>query len=201
VHGVALTLAAFAVVAALLAWSRRLARRRAAALGHLLLAVSCAALAVASASLASMTDGYRPLAAGRPVAEIRFDASGNGRHRAMLLNLPDGRVQVLELSGDQWRVTVRTLRWGDWVDRLGARPGVRLERIESARDGRAIEDYPLAGPDGTTGPVTGVWSRLAETSTLDTGWQPVADRGEYVLRIGAGRIEVEPVPAGPTLAR
>ena len=202
-HGVAITLAGFAVVAALLAWSRRLARRRAAALGHLALAASCAALAAMVGSLAGALDGYQPLVGSRPVAEIRFDAGGNDRHRAMLLNLPDGRVQVLELSGNQWRVTARTLVWRDWVARLGARPAVRLEHVESGGDGRSIRTYPLAGPgqDGAGGPDMGIWSRLVDAPTLDTGWQPVADRSEYLLRIGAGRIEVEPVPGGPTLAR
>ena len=202
-HGVAITLAGFAVVAALLAWSRRLARRRAAALGHLALAASCAALAAMVGSLAGALDGYQPLVGSRPVAEIRFDAGGGDRHRAMLLNLPDGRVQVLELSGNQWRVTARTLVWRDWVARLGARPGVRLEHVESGGDGRSIRTYPLAGPgqDGAGGPDMGIWSRLVDAPTLDTGWQPVADRSEYLLRIGAGRIEVEPVPGGPTLAR
>ena len=202
-HGVAVTLAGFAVVAALLAWSRRLARRRAAALGHLALAASCAALAAMVGSLAGALDGYQLLVGSRPVAEIRFDAGGGDRHRAMLLNLPDGRVQVLELSGNQWRVTARTLVWRDWVARLGARPGVRLEHVESGGDGRSIRTYPLAGPgqDGAGGPDMGIWSRLVDAPTLDTGWQPVADRSEYLLRIGAGRIEVEPVPGGPTLAR
>lgn len=202
-HGVAITLAGFAVVAALLAWSRRLARRRAAALGHLALAASCAALAAMVGSLAGALDGYQLLVGSRPVAEIRFDAGGGDRHRAMLLNLPDGRVQVLELSGNQWRVTARTLVWRDWVARLGARPGVRLEHVESGGDGRSIRTYPLAGPgqDGAGGPDMGIWSRLVDAPTLDTGWQPVADRSEYLLRIGAGRIEVEPVPGGPTLAR
>ena len=202
-HGVAITLAGFAVVAALLAWSRRLARRRAAAIGHLALATACAASAAAVGSLAGVVDGYQPLVSGRPVAEIRFDGGGNGRHRAMLLNLPDGRVQVLELSGDQWRVTVRTLQWRDWAARLGARPAVRLERVESGLGGRVIEAYPLAGPDqdGAAGPDLGVWSRVVEAPALDTGWRPVADRSEYLLRIEAGRIDVEPVPGGPTLAR
>ena len=202
-HGVALTLAAFAVVAALLAWSRRLARRRAAALGHLALAASCAALAAMVGSLAGALDGYQLLVGSRPIAEIRFDAGGGDRHRAMLLNLRDGRVQVLELSGTPWRVTARTLVWRDWVARLGARPGVRLEHVESGGDGRSIRTYPLAGPgqDGAGGPDMGIWSRLVDAPTLDTGWQPVADRSEYLLRIGAGRIEVEPVPGGPTLAR
>ena len=202
-HGVALTLAGFAVVAALLAWSRRLARRRAAALGHLVLAAACAALAAVAGSLARTMDGFQPLDAGRPIAEIRFDASGNGRYRTLLLYLPDGRVQVLELSGDQWRATVRTLDWRDWVTRLGARPAVRLERLESGRDGQATQAYPLAGParDGAEGPDLGVWSRLLEAPTLDTGWQPVANRSEYRLRVGAGRVDVEPVPGGPTLAR
>jgi hypothetical protein len=203
VHGVALTLAAFAIVAALLAWSRRLARRRAAALGHLALAATCAALAAAVGSLAATMDAYPPLVTGRPIAEVRFDGSGNGRHRAMVLHLPDGRVQVLELSGDQWRVTARTLQWQDWIARLGARPHGRLERIESGREGRPIQVYRLEAPDpdGAATPETGVWSGLVTTPTVDTGWQPVADRTEYRLRVAADRIEVEPIPGGPTLSR
>jgi hypothetical protein len=42
---------------------------------------------------------------------------------------------------------------------------------------------------------------VVEAPALDTGWRPVADRSEYLLRIEAGRIDVEPVPGGPTLAR
>lgn len=202
-HGVALTLAAFAVVSALLAWSRRLARRRAAALGHLVLSATCAALAVAAGSLAATMDAYPRLVADRPIAEVRFDASGSGRHRAMVLHLPDGRVQVLELTGDQWRVTARTLRWQDWVARLGAPPRGGLERIESGRDGRPIQAYRLdaRGPDGADVPETGVWSGLVTTPTVDTGWRPVADRTEFRLRVEADRIDVEPIPGGPTLAR
>ena len=93
-RGVAVTLAGFTLLASLLAWSRWLARRRLASLGHAVLAAACAALA---AFLLVVTDGlesFSPVRPGMAIAELRFDDAGPGRYRATLVRLPEGRVQV-----------------------------------------------------------------------------------------------------------
>jgi hypothetical protein len=105
------TLAGFAVLSVLLAWSRWLGGRRWASLGHGLLAAALLATVLAVQPLASLLGRHEVLVPSRPVAELFFERIGPGRYRAALTRLPGGRMQVMDLSGDEWRIDLSLLEW------------------------------------------------------------------------------------------
>jgi hypothetical protein len=81
-------LAGFALVAALLAWSRWLAGRRWAAAGHLLLTALLALALVGGWPILRYVQTFTPRAPERPVAELFFERIGPGRFRAAVTHLP-----------------------------------------------------------------------------------------------------------------
>jgi hypothetical protein len=211
VRGVAITLACFALIAVLLAWSRWLERRRLATLGHLALAAASASVAavlwVITGSLASF-EPWRPEVA---VAELRFDAAGPGHYRATLVRLPEGRAQVLEVTGDRWRIEARTLEWSAPAGSLGLRPAYRLQQFEfGPADGTAAPaapggGYALAEHAGrdlwTRARDSQLWSRYVKAGMAETPWQPVARGAEFTVFWNGRMLVVEPAGAdGPVLA-
>ncbi len=200
--GVAVVLAGFSLIAVLLAWSRWLARRRLAALGHVLLAIVAGWCALFIWQTRSSLDTYEPTVRGQPVAEIYFEQTGSRSYRAMLTRLPSGRVQVFEMTGEQWRLEARTLDWHGWAAGIGMRPVYRLERL-SARDVRPVapEDpgassYVLERDTGDdvwakarTDPA---WTRFATAGQAGGPWQPMINGARFVIRLQGPALKVEP---------
>jgi hypothetical protein len=198
VRGIAVTLACFALVAALLAWSRWLARRRLASLGHVALAAACAASSVLLWSAAGGMASYEPLRPGHGIAEIRFDELGPGRYRATLIRLPWGRVQLFEMTGESWRLQARTLRWHGLAAELGLKPAYRLERLESGPTvGTGAErSYSLASDEGmdvwTRARGSAGWSRYAEAAVAEVPWNPMKDGAEFRIVVTPDGLVAQP---------
>src|SRR5512134_748164 len=108
---VLLIVAAFALIALLLAWTRWLAGRHWAAAGNLALGLIATGLTALGWPVAVHLDSYEVQPAGQPIAELFFEQTGSGRFRATLTRFPSGRMQVFELHGQQWHVEARTLEW------------------------------------------------------------------------------------------
>ncbi len=197
-RGTAVTLACFALVAALLAWSRWLARRRLASLGHVALAAACAAAAIFLWSAAGGMAGYEPLRPGHAIAEIRFDRVGPGRYRATLIRLPWGRVQLFEMTGESWRLEARTLRWHGRAADLGLKPVYRLERLECgpAAGDNADRSYALASDQGmdvwTHVRSSAGWSRYAEAAVAEVPWNPMSDGAEFTVVVTPDGLLAQP---------
>ncbi|MGB5104901.1 MAG: hypothetical protein WBO04_16495 [Steroidobacteraceae bacterium] len=201
--GAAVVLAFFALVASILAVSRRMAGHRLASAGHLVLAVTCAGGALLSWSLANDFSNYRLLDERQAVAELYFEQTGSRRFRVTLTRLPHGRIQVFELMGDQWRIDARTLAWRNEAARLGVRPRYRLEQL-NARDttgaagpARSVAGYDLgedAGPDvWTKARYRSTWARQADAQTAYGPWQPMANGARFEVRLQGGSVLVEPL--------
>jgi hypothetical protein len=213
VRPVLVVCAGFAIVVALLAWSRWLARRRWAAAGHLLLAVLLAVTAGFGWPLVRYLETYEVRMAERPVAEVFFERIGPGRFRVALTRVPAGRMQVVELVGDEWRLDLTVLDWKDAAVRIGSRARYRIEALVSR-----------PAPEAAPGLATGVTARLTRgderapwlaslgagrgkplvaTRPLSGPWLPMADGARFDVRMtAAGSIAVEPLnaAAGDTLA-
>jgi hypothetical protein len=207
VRGVAFTLACFALVAALLAWSRWLARRRAASLGHALMAIACAIVAALLWTAADGLANFEPLRPDMEIAQIRFDGTGSGHYRATLVRLPWGRAQVFEMDGERWRIEARTLRWQGLAVSLGLKSGYRLERLESGpvAGGTEGRSYALATDAGldvwTRLRGNARWSRYAEAGVAEAPWEPMKDGAEFIVVATAQGLETRPVGAEvPVLA-
>lgn len=201
-RGVAVTLAGFAFIALLLAWSRWLTRHRLAAVGHLTLATIAAIVAAALWSVATGLADYEPLRPDMAVAEVRFDASATGGYRATLIHLPAGGVQVFQMPGDRWRIAARTLEWRGIATDAGLKPVFRIETLEAGTatsDGagvRSARSYELAGQDSldvwACVRANRSWSRYAVASLVDGAWVPMSPGEHFVVRIADGALRIEP---------
>lgn len=197
-----LVLAGFALVAALLAWSRWLAGRRWAAAGHLAIATGAALIVAAGWPVSRDLAALNPLRPDQAVAELFLEQVGAQRFRATLTRLPSGRVQVFELDGDEWRLTARGLAWKPRVAALGLEPGYQLERLEARLAG--VGDAPAHPTRFILHPVRDVdlWSRLAAGSrwsaavrplALAGPWQPLIHRQRFIVRLdGHDSLSVAP---------
>jgi hypothetical protein len=201
-----LVLAGFALVTALLAWSRWLAGRRWAAAGNGLLAIAAAGFLATVWPVVRNLDTYQPMRPNQAVAEVFFEQAGARRYRATLTRLPSGRMQVFELEGDEWRLDARGLDWTPRAVALGLRPIYQLVLLEArtaaaagAPAGRSSR-FTLHDAKGTD-----LWSRLGAGSrwsvaagalTLPGPWQPMVHRQRFHVRLdGASALAVV---AGPS---
>jgi len=214
VRPVLVVLAGFAIIVALLAWSRWLAGRRWAAIGHLLLATSLGVTVGLGWPLARYVETYEVRVTERPVAEVFLERIGPSRFRVTVTRVPSGRMQVVELRGDEWRLDLTVLDWRDGTARLGSRPRYRIESVLSRH-----------APTAAAGLALGVTARLAgrdepppwladlgasrgrplvATRPLSGPWLPMANAARFDVRMTAtGAVEVDPLnaPAGESLAQ
>jgi hypothetical protein len=197
-----LVLAGFALVGALLAWSRWLAGRRWAAAGHLALATAAAIMVAACWPISRDLAALHPLRPNQAVAELFFEQVGAQRFRATLTRLPSGRMQVFELEGDEWRLAARGLDWTPRFAALGLGPLYQLERLEgrlaSGGDETASPARFILHPVTDTDPWSRIaagswWSAAARPLTLDGPWQPTAHRQRFLVRLdGTTALSVSP---------
>ena len=195
-----LVIAAFAVVAALLAWSRWLAGRRWAAAGHLLLAITAVAGVVLAWPVVAYVKTFEPLVPALPVAELSFEQTGPNRYRVALTRLPSGRMQVVEVAGREWRLQLQTLQWADWMAPFGPSPAYRIQSLDArsaAADRTAAVEHDLDSPAGLAPLLAGLGSRggrpMLESHALSGAWLPMGDRVRYEVQLSAaGRVEVAP---------
>jgi hypothetical protein len=188
-----LVLAGFALVTALLAWSRWLDGRRWAAGGNLLLALVAISLVATLWPVARDLATYQPMRSDQPVAEMFFEQAGARRFRATLTRLPSGRMQVFELEGDEWRLGARGLDWTPRAAALGLEPVYQLDMLE-ARPAPA-EAVTVAAPTRFTlheARGSDLWARLdagsrwsaaAKALTIEGPWQPMAHRQRFNVRL------------------
>ncbi len=104
--------------------ARFLAAGGSAMMGSLLLAVA-AMLFVVSLNLHT----YARLTHERPVAEIVFEQRGEQTFNATLTQVPNGEIQMFVLSGDEWQLDARVLKWKGWANLFGLDAQYRLERV------------------------------------------------------------------------
>lgn len=104
--------------------ARFLAAGGSAVMGALLLAVA-ALLFVVSLNLHT----YARLTHERPVAEIVFEQRGPQTFNATLTQVPNGEIQMFVLSGDEWQLDARVLKWKGWANLFGLDAQYRLERV------------------------------------------------------------------------
>lgn len=198
-----MVLAVFGVIGLMLASSRWLAGRRLATAGHLLLGVTSAAGAMVLWPIAVNLETYDRLAPDQAAAELYFEQIGSQRFRATLTRLPAGRVQVFELSGDQWRIDARILTWKDRAARLGFQPRFQLERLNARHTsrnvdpGQAVSGYSLDGDAGADlwawsrgGPP---WDRHVDARHAYGPWRPMANGARFEVRLRGSSLEADPI--------
>ena len=205
-RGVAVVLACFALITLLLAWSRWLAGRRLAMLGHVVLAVVAGWAALVLWSVMGSLVSYEPVLRGQPAAELYFEQVGSGTFRGTLTRLPGGRVQVFELTGDQWRLEARTLDWQGRAATLGLDDMYRIERLSTrsrpasdtgtGSDRPATSRYALASDTGedlwAKARTRPGWMRHLRAGHADGPWLPMIDGARFTVWLAGPALRIEP---------
>jgi hypothetical protein len=212
-QAVLLVITAFAFLAALLAWSRWLAGRRWAAAGHLLLAALLGLTTLLGWPFVRYLQTYEAGVPGLPVAEVFFERVGPERYRVAVTHLPAGRIQVVELAGDEWQLRLGVLDWSDGAVQLGSRPRQRIEVIVSRPAPATAAGLPLgvtarlAASDRSVPWLArlgvGRGAPLTASRPVTSPWLPMAHGARFDVRlVAAGLTEVEPLnaAAGEALA-
>ncbi|MBM0107052.1 hypothetical protein JM946_20135 [Steroidobacter sp. S1-65] len=180
--------------------ARLLAASGAGLTGALLLAVA-ALLFVVSLNLHT----YARLTHERPVAEIVFQQRGPQSFNATLTQVPNGEIQMFVLSGDEWQLDARVLKWKGWANLFGLDAQYRLERVSgryrNIDQERSAERtvYPLAENPGLD-----LWqltldhpSRLPFVDAVygNAAYMPMSDGARYEVSITQSGLIARPVNA------
>jgi len=201
VAGAAAVIALLAALSALLGASRIFGSRYGAAAGYLALAAALGAVALTLWRLAPDLASYRRTAASEALAELVFERTGPGQYRVTMTQLPDGRMAVFEMRGEEWRVQARRLEWATarWDPGVGSR--LRLELLEgrfpdsAAAGGATPSAYSLGthtrGDVWSSAHAGGAWSRLLAAELADSPWYPMVHRARLRLRLEGGALVVE----------
>jgi len=176
-------------------------RRRIAAAHRALWFMVLLALAGTLTLFALALRGYRRLIAEAPVAALSIRQLGPQKF-ALRLDLADGSHQSTELSGDEWQLDARIIKWTPQAVQLGAQPLYRVERLS----GRYRD---LVQAQSTLPSVASV----GEDSRLDLwhlkkefpGWLPFVDAdfgsAAYMPLVDGGNYRVTLAAAGGLIAR
>lgn len=186
--------------------ARFLAATGSAMMGFLLLAVA-GFLFVVSLNLHT----YARLTHEEPVAEIVFEARGPQQFRATLAEVPSGEMQLFMLSGDEWQLDARVLKWRGWANLLGLDAQYRLERIggryrdiEQERNGTRTV-YPLSENPGLDLWMLSTqyprWLPFVDAVYGSATYMPMADGARYEISITQSGLIARPKnPAAETAA-
>ena len=221
--GALLLLVAFGLIALLVAFSRWLAHRYWAAAGNVVVGFALLWLAQTLWPPAMHLRTYEPLP-GRAatIAQVHCERSGQRTYRVTLTRLPAGRMQVLEMAGDQWRIEARTLAWRGRAAQVGLPASFRFERLSSRylsteprRPADASRDpspsYALGDPDEPGEDIwsqarTGqAWSVHVDPRRVYGPWRPLADEARYDVWLvgspGSADVRLEVRPANEAASR
>jgi hypothetical protein len=159
-------------------------------------------VAAAVGALALNLQTYKRLTHEQPVAELAFDRVAPRRFCATLQYF-DGERETFVITGDEWQLDARILKWNGLATLAGLDTQFRLERLsgrfrdlERARSG-PYTVYPLYAKAGLD-----VW-RLAQRHEHWLPWVdgtygaatylPMADRAAYGVQVTASGLIARPI--------
>jgi len=104
------------------------ARRRVAATLRAAWMLVFAALAVLAMTLGLALRGYRLLMVEQPIATLAARQTAPQQF-ALRIDFPDGSHRSANLTGDEWQLDARVIKWTPRAIELGARPLYRVDRL------------------------------------------------------------------------
>lgn len=190
---------------AIIAGGARLLRRRVVTgAGLSLSGAVVVALAVTLLAITSNLYTYRRLTAEQPVADLTFQQLGTQRYRVMLTEAA-GPSRSLELTGDEWQLDARVIKWRGTATLLGLDPLYRLERLSGryhdvARERDGVHSvYALAAHPGID-----VWQLArryqrwlpwVDTAYGSATYMPMADGARFAVTLSLSGLVARPVNA------
>ncbi|HEX5690616.1 MAG TPA: hypothetical protein VFX76_11470, partial [Roseiflexaceae bacterium] len=190
---------------------RRLFRARfwsagASLLGSAILIGAAALLFVVASNLYT----YSRLTYEQPVADLIFKTTGPQRYQATLIRAPSGEMQVFTISGDEWQLDARVLKWRGWANLLGLDAQYRLERLggryldieqerTAARSVYRLSDNP--GIDVWTWALDNPkWTPFVDAVYGSATFLPMADGARYRVTLSQTGLLARPMNATATSA-
>lgn len=128
----AVVLAVFGLVLILLSYRRQVQHRTWSAIGHGVAGAAIFLLGALLFTVALNFNTYERSQTAQPIAQLSFEKTGAHSYRVSLMRIPSGDLQVLNLTGDQWRIEARQLVWTGWPRWLGLRSDIRLQQLLSS---------------------------------------------------------------------
>lgn len=223
--GAILLLVVFGFIALLLGFSRWLARRHWAAAGNVAVAILLFAIAhVAWPAVMHLRTYEALLPRDAMVAQVSCERTGPRTFRLTLTRLPAGRMQVFEMTGDQWRLEARTLVWKDRAAQIGLPASYRFERLSSRRldatrssgvpaeqppelpASHALSDADEAGEDVWSQARTGRrWASQVDPRRVYGPWRPLANGARFDVWMerpsGSIDAQLQALPANEAAAK
>ena len=199
---------AFAILCALIAFGHAAgarrhwrARRRFAACHRSVWSLVFVLLAFIGVLGGTALVGYRRLASEALVAMLDTRQLGPQRY-AVDIRLPDGSRQATELSGDEWQLDARVIKWDVRAVVLGAPPLYRLDRVSGRyRDATQEASAPKSVAELSSPTRLDLWQMKQRFPR----WLPWVDAdygsGAYLPLVDGGRFKVTLAAAGGLVAR
>ena len=159
------------------------------------------ALALLAGGLSMSLSSYQRLIAEAPIATLAVREVGP-RSYAVRVDLPDGSHESVQVSGDEWQIDARVIKWTPRAVVLGAQPMYRVERI-SGRYRDVAEARTLAPSVAALGgdSIIDLW----QIKHRYPAWLPFidADYGSaaYLPLVDGGSYQVSLAAAGGLVAR
>jgi hypothetical protein len=153
---------------------------------------------------------YARLTHEEPVAEIVFEARAPQRFAATLTQVPSGEMQTFVLTGDEWQLDARVLKWRGWANLLGLDAQYRLERVsgryrdieQERHDERTV--YPLSENPGidlwTLSSQYPRWLPFVDAVYGSATYLPMADGARYQVSITQSGLIARPLNQAATSA-
>ncbi|MEX2353839.1 MAG: hypothetical protein WD709_06595 [Gammaproteobacteria bacterium] len=153
---------------------------------------------------------YQRLTHETEIARIQFWQSGLQQYLAVILPLEETAGQSYLLSGDEWQIDARILKWHALANLAGLNTRYRLERLSGRYNDIVREQTaPRSVFRLSDDPGLDIWSLLGKLQTwvdwVDTyygnsAYMPMADGAEYQLVLTQSGIIARPLNDAATRA-
>ena len=210
-NAITILIALFGLLLLALACQRLFRARFLAATGSALMGFLLLSLAGLLFVISLNLHTYARLTHEEPVAQIVFEARGPQQYRATLAEVPSGEMQLFMLSGDEWQLDARVLKWQGWANLLGLDAQYRLERIggryrdiEQERNGERTV-YALSENPGLDLWLLSTqyprWLPFVDAVYGSATYMPMADGARYEISITQSGLITRPMnPAAEAAA-
>ena len=210
-NAITILIALFGLLLLALACQRLYRARFIAATGSALMGLLLLSLAGLLFVISLNLHTYARLTHEKPVAQIVFEARGPQQYRATLAEVPSGEMQLFMLSGDEWQLDARVLKWQGWANLLGLDAQYRLERIggryrdieQERNDQRTV--YALSENPGLDLWLLSTqyprWLPFVDAVYGSATYMPMADGARYEISITQSGLITRPInPAAEAAA-
>ncbi|WP_096085864.1 multidrug transporter [Agaribacterium haliotis] len=146
---------------------------------------------------------FEQLLEDKPIATVSFEKLDDQLYRANISYYINKLPAQYDISGDQWQIDARIVRWGAFVSALGAKPGIRLDRISGryySLEEERMKPRSVFGLYDSDGGVD-MWALLQRNNELVPGidavygsaaYLPMADQASFQLSLSYNGLVAEP---------